>query len=72
MDVHHLHPLAYHLDHIITVRERPDLALSYANVKPSHRQCNSYRQDRPLTPGLKLEIIERFTNRTPIALDFFN
>jgi hypothetical protein len=65
------HPLSYALDHVLTVSERPDLALSHDNVRPSHRQCNSYRQDRPLTPGLKIEITERFTAKEPVALRFF-
>lgn len=65
------HPLSYSLDHIQPVRMRPDLALAPSNVAPSHHRCNSYRKARPLTPGLKLEIAERFTVRDAPALKFF-
>jgi hypothetical protein len=70
--VHRFHPLAYELDHKLTVRDHPAFALAPSNVAPSHRQCNSYRKARPLTPGLVLEITERFTVRPPAALDFFS
>ena len=72
LDVDHRHPMSYALDHKVTVSVRPDLALSPDNVAPSHRLCNSARRDRPLTPGLLLEMAERFTERPPVALDFFS
>lgn len=72
VDVGKDHPLAYALDHVISVNERPDLILSPGNVEPSHKLCNSRRKDRPLTPGLRLEMAERMTDREPIALKFFD
>lgn len=71
LHAHRFHPLAYQLDHKITVRERPDLALHPTNVAPSHRQCNNWRNARPLTPGLILECTERFAPKRPAALGFF-
>jgi hypothetical protein len=70
-NVHRFHDLAYELDHKLTVSERPDLALHPDNVAPSHRRCNAWRKAKPLTPGLQLEIKERFAVRPPAALDFF-
>lgn len=69
--VHRFHDLAYALDHKLPVRNRPELALSPDNVAPSHKRCNDYRKARPLTPGLVLEITERFAARPPAALGFF-
>lgn len=69
--VHWRHPLAYEPDHLLTVNERPDLALSIDNVRPSHRRCNQARNNKPYTPGLVLELTERFSVRTPDALRIF-
>ena len=71
IDVPKLHPLSYSLDHIETVRDRPDLELSPSNVAPSHHTCNSSRKARTLTPGLKLEMAERFAVRDAPAHKFF-
>lgn len=71
-DVDHRHPKSYALDHIEPVKLHPELALSPTNVAPSHRECNSWRKDRPLTPGLRIEIADRFTDRPPVALKFFS
>lgn len=65
------HPLSYALDHKMTVRDHPELALSQDNVAPSHKRCNDWRKARPLTPGLVLECTERFAARPPAALGFF-
>ena len=70
-DVPKYHPLSYSLDHIETVRDRPDLELAPSNVAPSHHTCNSSRKARPLTPGLKLELAERFAVREAPAHKFF-
>lgn len=70
-NVTRFHPESYALDHVLPVSTHPELALSFDNVKPSHKQCNDYRKARPLTPGLKLEIAQRFAKKTPQALDFF-
>lgn len=66
-DVSHEHPLSYALDHVLPVRDHPELALSPANVQPSHRQCNDWRKARPVTAGLKLECRSRFGDGTPPA-----
>ena len=71
-DVDWRHPLAYQADHVLTVRARPDLALVLANVRPSHRRCNTARKQRPLTPGLILEFTQRYEEKKPRARDFFN
>lgn len=70
--VHNHHPRAYQLDHVLTVRSHPELALSRDNVAPSHRQCNAWRKDRALTEGLRVEARERFMPRKPAALGFFD
>lgn len=70
--VSRFHPEAYELDHILTVRDHPEFALSPDNVAPSHRQCNAWRKARPLTEGLRTEAAERFKPRPPAALGFFD
>lgn len=65
-------PLSYALDHKLTVSDHPELALSKDNVAPSHKRCNESRSNRPLTPGLILEITEKYANRVPTALNFFD
>lgn len=69
--VSQFHPLAYELDHKLTVRDYPELALSPDNVAPSHRRCNAWRKARPLSVGLLIECAERFAARPPAALRFF-
>jgi hypothetical protein len=68
---HRFHPLAFALDHVLTVRDHPELALSKDNVMPSHKRCNDWRKARPLTVGLRLECVERFAEKPPLALGFF-
>jgi hypothetical protein len=34
------HPQAFELDHALTVKDRPDLALTRSNFKPAHAICN--------------------------------
>lgn len=52
------HPQAFELDHIKTVKERPDLVLDYNNFAPSHHSCNQERgtDDPPLQLGEPSEI----------------
>lgn len=71
-DVPSTHDLAYELDHKLTVRDHPELALEPSNVAPSHRRCNAWRKARPLTEGLRVEARERFRPRPPAALGFFD
>jgi 5-methylcytosine-specific restriction endonuclease McrA len=72
-DVDHRHPLSYALDHVVPVKLQPELALAPSNVAPSHRQCNSWRKHKPLTPGLKLECQALFGDGTPpVALRLFD
>jgi 5-methylcytosine-specific restriction endonuclease McrA len=35
------HRLSWTLDHVISIKERPDLALEPSNLKPAHWGCNS-------------------------------
>lgn len=64
-------PLAFEADHILTVRERPDLAFELSNLRPSHRRCNTARKGRPYSAALVGEFTARFTTYTPPALKFF-
>lgn len=52
------HPQAFELDHIVTVKERPDLLLDVANFGPSHRDCNQRRgtDELPLHLGEPSEL----------------
>lgn len=65
------HPLAYEADHVLTVKQRPDLARSIHNLRPSHHRCNRHRRARPLTPALIAEITARYAQPKPPALQFF-
>lgn len=38
------HPLSFSADHIEPVSRRPDLALSYDNLRAAHRVCNQKGQ----------------------------
>jgi len=71
--VHRNHPLAYQVDHVHPVATHPWLARVHANLRPSHRRCNRYRSDRPLTPALIAEITTRYgvTAERP-AMQFFD
>lgn len=40
-------PLSLHVDHVVSRKQRPDLAYDRANVRPAHRRCNLSKQDRP-------------------------
>jgi hypothetical protein len=52
------HPQAFELDHIKTVKERPDLVLDVLNFGASHHDCNQNRgtDDPPLHLGTPSEI----------------
>lgn len=72
---HHVprdHPLSYALDHKLTVRDHPQFALDPSNVAPSHKQCNSWRKNKPLTEGLRVEARAKFKAKPPAALGFFD
>lgn len=65
------HPLRYEGDHVKPASTHPHLALVLTNVRPSHRRCNRYRGNRPLTPELITEIKAKFVIERP-ALAFFD
>ena len=69
--VHRDHPLAYQVDHVYPVKTHPHLARVLALLRPSHRRCNRYRSDRPLTPELVAEITARYGGAPRPALQFF-
>ncbi|AXQ65178.1 HNH endonuclease [Gordonia phage Schmidt] len=48
----HPHPEAWEPDHYKTVREHPELAEDWANLRPSHGACNKARGDRQPSLGL--------------------
>lgn len=65
-------PLAYQADHVWPVRTHPHLEMLLTNLRPSHRQCNRHRSDRPLAPALIAEITARFgVDSERPALRFF-
>lgn len=71
--VHRDHELAYQVDHVYPVSTHPHLARVLAFMRPSHRRCNRYRSNRPLTPALIAEITTRYGAQTPRpALTFFD
>lgn len=45
------HPLSWTADDL-TPRSRGGRADDITNLRPAHRACNGYRQDRPITPAL--------------------
>jgi 5-methylcytosine-specific restriction endonuclease McrA len=47
------------IDHIISVRDRPDLYLDRSNCQLAHRKCNGAKWAGPA-----------LTNRTPTAVDW--
>jgi 5-methylcytosine-specific restriction endonuclease McrA len=69
-NVHRDEDLAYQVDHVLPVSTHPHLTRVLANCRPSHRQCNRYRSDRPLTPELIAEITAKFgiTERPALAI----
>jgi 5-methylcytosine-specific restriction endonuclease McrA len=64
------HPRSFEVDHIYPRSTHPQLELDLRYLRPSCRQCNRYRSDRPLTPELIAEITARFAPIRP-ALRFF-
>jgi hypothetical protein len=42
-DLREPHPLSFCIDHVIPVRDRPDLILEQTNWKPAHKRCNDSR-----------------------------
>lgn len=37
------HPYSFSLDHDLSIRSHPELALSWANFRPAHLRCNQQR-----------------------------
>lgn len=71
--VHRDHPLAYQADHVLPVKTHPHLSMVLANCRPSHRRCNRYRSNKPLTPALIAEITAKFAgSASRPALAFFD
>jgi len=59
-------------DHIIPVRNRPDLKFERANLRGSCHHCNMRRGHRPLERvRQEMKSREVYGTRTPQALEFF-
>jgi 5-methylcytosine-specific restriction endonuclease McrA len=41
---------SFEADHLASVDERPDLALEWFNLRPSHQRCNRQRGSKPVEP----------------------
>ena len=71
--VHRDHRLAYQADHVMAYDSHPLLRMALHNLRPSHRQCNRHRGNRPLTPALIAEVRAKFAPATDRpALSFFD
>lgn len=64
------HPLAYQVDHVLTVEAYPHLALRRDNLRPSHRQCNRMRGSKDLNDTLREQIKMKYgyVERPALAL----
>lgn len=45
-------PDSFELDHKISRKARPDLAMNPTNMQPSHHRCNRSKGEGPALPGI--------------------